>query len=128
MYNFELESNHKVIILRWIARIWSIASIGLILLFFAGEGFDPASVALKDWVGLIFFPTGVVIGMLVAWWNEVWGGGIATMSLLAFYGVYGYLLSDTFPKGWAFIIFSIPGFLFLVYWLLPHLVRHKTSA
>jgi hypothetical protein len=38
------------------------ASIELILLFFAGEGFAPAKIAPKEWIGLVFFPIGVVAG------------------------------------------------------------------
>jgi hypothetical protein len=64
-----------------------VISIGLILLFFVGEGFSPAQVAPKEWVGLVFFPIGVVVGMVVAWRKESWGGGITVVSLFAFYGV-----------------------------------------
>jgi hypothetical protein len=103
------------------ARIGSIASLGLLLLFFVGEGFSPARVALKQWAGLAFFPVGVVAGMVVAWRREGLGGGITVLSLLAFYGVYGALLSGDFPRGWAFIVFAAPGGLFLAYWLLSRL-------
>ncbi|MBE3128589.1 MAG: hypothetical protein IMZ60_02800 [Actinobacteria bacterium] len=34
------------LVLCWIARIGSILSIGLILMFFIGEGFDPANLNL----------------------------------------------------------------------------------
>ena len=128
MNDIKIKSSAMLITLRWIARVWSIGSIGIILLFFIGEGFAPAKVTPKEWVGFIFFPIGVTAGMLVAWWKEAWGGGITTMSLLAFYGVYGYLISGSFPKGWAFVIFSAPGLLFLAYWLLSRLVRQRTAT
>jgi hypothetical protein len=99
-----------IVILRWIARVWSIASIGLFLLFFIGEGFAPAKVAPKEWVGLGFFPIGVVVGMLVAWRKESWGGGITVTSLLAFYGVYGYLFSGAFPRGWTWSFSVRPAY------------------
>ena len=128
MSDIKIKSSVMLITLRWIARVWSIGSIGLILLFFIGEGFAPTRVTPKEWVGLIFFPIGVVAGMLVGWRKEVWGGSITTMSILAFYAVYGCLLNGSFPKGWAFIIFSMPGLLFLAYWLLSRLVRQRTAA
>lgn len=99
--------------LRWIARAGSLLSIGLILLFFIGEGFHPTKVAPKEWIGLAFFPLGVVVGMIVAWWKEDLGASISLLSL-AFYGVYGLLLGSH-VHGWAFIVFASPSFLFLLY-------------
>jgi hypothetical protein len=62
--------------LRWLARVGSVVSLGLLLLFFVGERFDPAKVASRDWLGFLFFPIGVVAGMLVGWWHVGWGGAI----------------------------------------------------
>jgi hypothetical protein len=60
-----------VTVIRWIARIWSIASIGFVLLMFVGsaiaEGFDPAQFTPRDLIGLFFFPFGVCLGMILAW-------------------------------------------------------------
>ena len=114
--------------MRWIARVWSVISIGLILLFFVGGGFSPAKVAPKEWVGLVFFPIGVVVGMVVAWRKESWGGSITVVSLFAFYGVYGYWLSGAFPRGWAFVVFSAPGILFLVSALLSQRKQQEIAA
>jgi hypothetical protein len=112
--------------LRWLARIGSVISLGLLLLFFLGEGFNPAKVASPEWIGFLFFPIGVAAGMLVGWWREGLGGAITTLSLLAFYGIYGFLLNGRLWQGAAFIAFAAPGILFLVYWLgqiRPHLPR-----
>src|SRR6266496_948292 len=68
--------------LRWIARAGSLLSIGLILLFLIGEGFDTTQVTLKQWIGLLFFPSGVVIGMIVAWWKEEGGAAGAVHGTL----------------------------------------------
>jgi len=127
MSDTQVKPGTAVVTLRWIARGWSIASIGLILLFFIGEGFAPTRVTPKEWVGLAFFPIGVVLGMLVAWRKESWGGSITVISLLAFYGVYGYFLNGTFPKGWAFAILSVPGILFLMYALFAHHIQQKMT-
>jgi hypothetical protein len=44
-----------------------------------------------------------------------------TLSLLAFYLIYGLLLSGKLANGWAFVSFSAPGFLFLAYRLLKNM-------
>ena len=117
MVAIRTERNITMLSLRWIARAGSLLSIVLIFLLFIGEGFHPARVAPEQWVGLIFFPAGVVAGMIIAWWKEGVGAGVTLASLLAFYGVYG-LLFGKHIGGWAFVVFSAPGFLFLLYWFL----------
>ena len=109
------------LIIRWMARAWSIASVGFILLMFIGsglaEGFDPAQFTPRDWVGLFFFPFGVCLGMIVAWRRERLGGGITVGSLLAFYAAMR-VMSGRFPRGPWFALVAAPGVLFLVCWLL----------
>ena len=65
------KSRTATLLIRWVARAWSIASVGLSLLMFIGsglaEGFNSAQFAPRDWVGLFFFPFGVCLGMIVAW-------------------------------------------------------------
>jgi hypothetical protein len=117
------QTNWTMLSLRWIARAGSILSILLLLLFLFGEEFHPAKITLKQWVGLIFFPTGVVAGMIIAWWKEGVGAGITLVSLLAFYGVYGFLLGS--PLGGWFIVFAAPAFFFLLSWILS---RSKLTA
>lgn len=103
--------------LAWSARALSIVSAGLLLLFFIGEGFDPSRVVLREWVGLLFFPFGVVVGLILAWRREGLGGAVSVASLLAFY-VWNILASGGLPRGLAFVAFTLPGFLFLLYALL----------
>lgn len=100
--------------LEWIARIGSILSVGVLLSLFLAEGFNPGSVAPREWVGLIFFPLGVVFGMVLAWWKEELGALIAVGSLAAFYLIYGFLLQSHIG-GWWFLTFTVPGFLFLLH-------------
>jgi len=106
---------------RWTARLWSIASIGFILLMFIGsglaEGFNPAQFAFRDLVGLFFFPLGVCLGMIVAWRWEGLGGGITIGSLLAFYAALR-VMGGRFPRGPYFALVAAPGILFLVCWFL----------
>jgi hypothetical membrane protein len=48
-------------VIRWTARVWSIASIGIILLFIFGEGMK--RVRPSEWLLFLFFPAGICIGM-----------------------------------------------------------------
>lgn len=100
-------------VIRWTARAWTVASIGLILGFIVGEGINPSTPA--ESVGLLFFPVGICLGMVLAWWREGLGGSITVGSLLVFYTIHR-VTAGTFPKGWAWLLFSAPGFLFLLCW------------
>jgi len=106
--------------IRRTAKIWSIASIGFILLMFVGEALHPstaASFTSSELVGLLFFPVGVCLGMILAWRREVLGGGITVASLLAFYA-WCLLERGRLPGGSYFALVAAPGILFLVHWLL----------
>jgi len=109
------------LIIRWMARAWSIASVGFVLLMFIGsglaEGFNPAQFTSRDWVGLFFFPFGVCLGMIVAWRWEGLGGGITVGSLVAFYAALR-IMGGRFPGGPYFALVAAPGVLFLVCGLL----------
>ena len=109
------------LIVRWMARTWIIASVGFILLMFIGsslvEGFNPAQLASRDWIELLFFPFGVGLGMIVAWRREGLGGGITVGSLLAFYAALR-VMDGRFPRGPWFALVAVPGVLFLVCWVL----------
>jgi hypothetical protein len=100
-----------------LARVGSIASITLLVMLFSDEVIHPSYISPGEWVGLLFFPVGIVIGMIVAWWKEGVGSAITVASLLGLYLVYGYLLRNH-VGGWVFIVLASPGFLFLLHWLL----------
>jgi len=111
-------------IVRWTARIWSIASLGLLLLFVIGEGINPTMG--REWLGLLFFPFGISVGMILAWRKEGIGGSITAGSLLIFYGIY-LATAGGFPKGWAWLAFAAPGFLFLLSWYLSRKTNIATA-
>ena len=102
--------------LRWSARVWSVLAIGIVLLFAFGEGLNLSKFTARELVLFVFFPLGVCLGMVVAWRWEGVGGGITMASLAAFYLV-NRLSSSSFPRGYAFVAFAAPGFLFLLCWL-----------
>ena len=77
-------------VIRWAARVWSIASFGFVALIVIGEIVQPHAPApsvLRDWVGLLLFPIGVCVGMVVGWRWEGIGGGITVACLIAFYNM-----------------------------------------
>jgi hypothetical protein len=112
-----IDSGLPLAVIELLARVGSIASITLLILLFAGEGLHPSDISTREWAGLVFFPIGVTVGMVIAWWKEGLGSAVTLGSLLAFYLVYGYFLRNHIG-GWAFIVFASPGFLFLLHWLL----------
>ena len=117
LYNKRIDLGVPLAVIELLARVGSIASITLLLMIFVGEGFDPSHVTTRQWIGLVFFPIGVIVGMVIAWWKEGLGAAITLGSLLALYVVYGYLMRYH-VAGWAFLVFASPGFLFLIHRLL----------
>ena len=79
---------------RWIARIGSIASIAFISFFVIAhlvgpEGFGMFN-SLGEVVQFLFFPSGICLGMIIAWKWEGLGGFITTGSLIAFHVLRAY--------------------------------------
>jgi len=100
--------------LRWIARILSILFISIFVLMFFGEGFDLAKITPHEWVSLLFFPFGLMTGMIIAWWKEGLGGLITVLCLVA-----EILVGDVSSSGGGnMLICASPGFLFLLSWFL----------
>ena len=117
MFSKRIDLGWPLAVIELLARVGSIASITLLLTLFMDEVLHPSEVAPKEWLGLLFFPIGITIGMVVAWWKEGVGSFLTVGSLGAFYLVYGYLMRNHIG-GWAFIVFASPGFLFLLHWLM----------
>jgi hypothetical protein len=105
--------------LRWVARVTSLLSIGVLLLFLTGEdglisGGNWARVRPAEWVALLFFPFGVLLGLVLAWWRELLGASLAASSVAAFY-VYFALLSGRAAGPW-FLAFAAPAAIFFASW------------
>ncbi len=106
-----INRKNSVIVLRWVARIWSIASVGLLCSFLVGEGLPPLTVQT------VMFPFGIMFGLILAWRFERIGGLLAVACMLLFY-ILEYIGHGIFPKGKAFILIAAPGVIFLCYGFL----------
>jgi hypothetical protein len=127
-------SSHKnhfgiILLLRWAARLLSLASIGILAMFILGDVPLPGRVAARDWVGLTFFPLGVMVGMIVGWRREGLGAAIGLLSLAFFYGIYGqWLRGSAASLGWWFLVFSSPLLLFLLTWIVSRVWEQGASG
>ena len=120
MNNPTIKPGIVTLVIRWIARVWSIASVGLVLLIAVGELVYPHAAApatFRDLVLLFFFPFGTCVGMILAWRWEGLGGGITVGSLLAFYAALR-VIDGRFPRGPYFALIAAPGLLFLLSWAI----------
>lgn len=100
-------------LLRWTARLLSLAGIGVLLLVMIRQGFNPLHLDPRELLLSVFFPIGVLLGMALAWRWEALGGALTVLSLAAFYGVH-WLGSGRFPSGMFFALFASPGLIFLL--------------
>ncbi len=116
-----------VLYLRWAARLTSLCSLGMLGLFL--QGFNPAQVRPNEWVGMAFFPFGLMLGMILGWkWPGI-GGLVGLGSLAGFYLVFGLFFSARFPSGPYFALFAFPALLFaLEAWLAKHTPRRPRPA
>lgn len=104
-------------ILKWTARISSIVSIGLILLFLIADSEANLTVTLNDVILMLFFPLGVIAGMIFSWYKPGEEAKYSLFALAAFYAMH-YYIAGRFPQGSAFFFFVLPSLIFLVYWFI----------
>ncbi len=93
---------------RWLARATSLVSIVLLGLFALDGSLTWQALGHGTWLGLLFFPVGVVCGLLLAWWRERPGALMTAGSLLAFYA-WQWSVRGSLPHGFAFIAFTLPA-------------------
>jgi hypothetical protein len=118
--------NRWMKVLRWTARVWSIVSIIALLLPFFVEGlYWLGATSFREVIGHICFLT-VLIGLIVAWRHEGWGGGLVLAGTGVFYltwWLYGKTVQGPF-----LLILAAPGLLFVLYWLLDRTARQVTQS
>ena len=112
-----MKNNKKSLrILRWTARITAALAAGLILIIFIGEGLSDGidqflHLAKRETLMMVAFII-FWLGLIVGWKWELAGGIMSIGGLVAFY-LIDYLFSGTLPGGPFFLIFAVPGFIFL---------------
>jgi hypothetical protein len=108
------EAGRLTLAIRWTARVWALVTIVIVSLLSVGEGVHPGGPT--ELVGLVLYPGGVCVGMILAWWKEGLGGGVSVASLAGFYILYT-ATQGSLPPGWAWLVLAVPGFLFLWCWV-----------
>ena len=107
-----------VLSILWIARISSALSILFLGFMIFGHlfGDEPQQFnSSAELVSLLFFPIGLLAGLLIAFKSETLGGAIACLSMLAFF----VLRPDTLGSLWMLSL-AVPGVLFLIFGLMKH--------
>ncbi|MBU3682648.1 MAG: hypothetical protein FGM39_01240 [Phycisphaerales bacterium] len=113
-----------VVVIRWLARAASLASIGLLVAFATSGGSWPTAL---EWALIACFPVGTVAGMALAWWKEIAGGLVTLASLVAFYAIYAVAGGGP-PTGPWFIAFAAPGLALLGCGIAARLTRRSARA
>src|SRR5215218_9298811 len=98
-----------VVVLRWTARVWGVASAMLLLAFAFGGG-EHLRFTAAETIAFLFFPVGVIAGFAVAWRRELAGSLISVGSLALFY-LFMFARGGRWPAGPYFLLFAVPGFL-----------------
>jgi len=106
----------RIRILRWVARIWSLPAIFFAVSELIFSSSDPG--IEEGWLAwatvVILFLS--VIGLLIAWWRERFGGWMSIGALLLFFILYWMDTARLFP-GWGLLIafVAVPAILYLVF-------------
>ncbi len=117
-------SDRLTLAIRWTARAWAVVTVVIVVLLSLGEGVHPGG--LTELVGLVLYPGGICLGMVLAWWKEGLGGAVTVASLAGFYILY-LLTRGTLPPGWAWLVLAVPGFLFLWCWTRSRRVHPRLA-
>jgi hypothetical protein len=107
-------------LIRWTARIWAAASLLFLSAFIFGNTEPPEKwPTVVEWIGLAFFPIGIILGLVIAFRKELLGGAIAVLSLLGFY-IWHFIVAGRIAEGPWFVIVAAPGLLFLIAGIFSH--------
>ena len=107
--------------LRWVARLWGVAST-LLLLAFAFGGREHLRLNAPEAIAFLFFPIGLIVGFAIAWWREL-SGGLVTVACYIIFCVYLSAWDERWPNAY-FLLFSAPGFLHVASGILSR--RHRS--
>jgi hypothetical protein len=98
--------------LRWAARLLAAGLVGLALLIYVGEGFNPFRLTPLEALQHALFLT-TCIGLVAGWRWPLAGGALSTGGMLLFLSVE-FAVTGRFPKGLVFYLMLLAGLLFLL--------------
>jgi hypothetical protein len=104
------------------ARGITVVLIGLILVIFIGEGFNPLRLKGVEWIQMGFF-WATCIGMVAAWRWPVVSGALSLAGMICFFAVES-AVTGGLPHGPVFYLMLVPGILYL----LSGFLRWRMSA
>ena len=120
------QKSGSTLAIRWMARIWSIVSI---LLVIASHAFDLPGSPIIRMVVLLLYMIGLCGGLIIAWWRELAGGLIAIGSFI-FYIIVGQVTGNIgYGLIWfcTQVILVTPAFLFLLSWFISRDMGENAS-
>jgi hypothetical protein len=98
--------------LRWTARLLAAGLVGLVLLIYVGEGFNPFRLTATEALQHALLLT-TCIGLVVGWRWQFVGGALCTGGMLLFFAVE-FALTGRLPRGPVFHLMLLTGLLFLL--------------
>jgi len=110
------KKDHMLILLiRWLARIISISFIGLLALFFIGEGNinEFMHLSTNEILLMLFVPILFTIGGIISWKRELLGGILILASVIGF-NIVDIIASKRFTGEIEFAFIIVPGVLFIL--------------
>jgi hypothetical protein len=102
--------------LRWAARLLGAGLVGLVVIIFIGEGFNPLNLKPAEAMQMTLFLASC-LGLILAWRWPLIGGAMATSGMLLFFAVE-FAMTGRFPKGLVFLLMLFSGAYFLLSGLL----------
>jgi hypothetical protein len=112
MTSAPLSSSVLEVGLRWTARLIAAGLVGLVLLIYVGEGFNPLNLTATEALQHALFLT-TCVGLVVGWRWPLAGGAMSAGGMLLFFAVE-FALTGKFPRGPVFHLMLLTGILFLL--------------
>ena len=107
-----------ITVIRWIARIWGGLAALFLLFIILGHliGDGKGTPGAGEWIALLFFPFGVMVGLFLAYRWEGWGGIVAVGCMIAWHITMQVVHGN--PDFVPFIdAMAAPGLLYILCWL-----------
>jgi hypothetical protein len=111
MRSLSVPLNRLEVGIRWTARALTAMLVGVVLVIFIGEGFNPLRLKGIEVLQMALFWTACV-GMILAWRWPVIGGALSLGGIILFFTVE-LAMTGGFPRRLFFYLLLLPGILFL---------------